>query len=82
VNSPFVLAACAEMLCSDRPLSWRLARLTEMGFEVGLWGVLDRPSDDLAMLEKSGARFSSMTGYLRGRLAEAALAAFRAAFTV
>lgn len=67
MNTPFVLAACAEMLWNDRPLSWRLARLTEMGFEVGLW---NWPNHDLAMLEKSGARFSSMTGYLRGRLAD------------
>jgi hydroxypyruvate isomerase len=67
VNSPFVLAACAEMLWNDRPMAWRLARLTEMGFEVGIW---NWPNHDLAMLEKSGARFSSMTGYLRGRLAD------------
>jgi hydroxypyruvate isomerase len=67
VNSPFVLAACAEMLWNDRPFAWRLARLTEMGFEVGIW---NWPNHDLAMLEKSGARFSSMTGYLRGRLAD------------
>ena len=67
MSSPFVLAACAEMLWSDKPMSWRLDRLTEMGFEVGIW---NWPNHDLAMLEKSGARFSSMTGYLRGRLAD------------
>ena len=62
-----MLAACAEMLWNDRPMAWRLKRLTEMGFEVGLW---NWPNHDVAMLEKSGARFSSMTGYLRGRLAD------------
>jgi hydroxypyruvate isomerase len=70
VNSPFVLAACAEMLWNDRPMSWRLDRLTEMGFEVGIW---NWPNHDLAMLEKAasaGTRYSSMTGYLRGRLAD------------
>jgi hydroxypyruvate isomerase len=67
VTPPFVLAACAEMLWADRPMPWRLARLTEMGFQVGIW---NWPNHDLAMLEKSGARFSSMTGYLRGRLAD------------
>jgi hydroxypyruvate isomerase len=67
VNSPFVLAACAEMLWNDKPMAWRLKRLTEMGFEVGIW---NWPNHDLAMLEASGARFSSMTGYLRGRLAD------------
>ncbi|MEX8495554.1 hypothetical protein [Sphaerotilus sp.] len=35
MNAPFVLAACAEMLWNDRPMSWRLSRLAEMGFEVG-----------------------------------------------
>lgn len=64
---PFVLAACAEMLWPERPMAWRLARLTEMGFEAGIW---NWPNHDLGMLERSGARFSSMTGYLRGRLAD------------
>jgi hydroxypyruvate isomerase len=67
VNSPFALAACAEMLWTDRPMPWRLSRLTEMGFAVGIW---NWPNHDLAMLERSGARFSSMTGYLCGRLAD------------
>ena len=68
----FVLAACAEMLWPDLPMSWRLARLTELGFEVGIW---NWPNHDLDVLEKSGARFSSMTGYLRGRLGDDAGAA-------
>ena len=63
----FTLAACAEMLWRDRPMQWRLRRLTEMGFQVGLW---NWPDHDLAMLEKSGATFSIMNGYLRGRLAD------------
>jgi len=65
--APFALAACAEMLWPDKPMSWRLSRLTEMGFEVGIW---NWSNHDLTMLEKSGARFSSMTGYLRGRLTD------------
>ncbi|WP_233446864.1 TIM barrel protein [Ideonella azotifigens] len=48
-------------------MSWRLSRLTEMGFDVGIW---NWSNHDLTMLEKSGARFSSMTGYLRGRLTD------------
>lgn len=63
----FTLAACAEMLWHDKPMEWRLKRLTEMGFQVGLWNWLDH---DLAMLEKSGATFSIMNGYLRGRLTD------------
>ena len=67
MSSPFILAACAEMLWPERPMEWRLKRLTEMGFQCGIWNWANH---DLAMLEKSGAVFSSMTGYVRGRLAD------------
>jgi len=63
----FTLAACAEMLWRDRPIEWRCARLNEMGFQVGLW---NWPAHDLGKLEKSGATFSIMNGYLEGRLAD------------
>ncbi len=67
MTKPFTLAACAEMLWRDRPIEWRCARLKEMGFQVGLW---NWPAHDLAKLEKSGAEFSIMNGYLRGRLTD------------
>lgn len=63
----FALAACAEMIWRDRPIDWRCARLAELGFEVGLW---NWPDHDLAKLAKSGATFSIMNGYLRGRLTD------------
>ncbi len=63
----FPLAACAEMIWRDRPIEWRCARLAELGFDVGLW---NWPDHDLAKLEKSGARFSIMNGYLRGWLTD------------
>ena len=63
----FPLAACAEMLWRDRPIEWRCARLKEMGFGVGLW---NWPEHDLAKLEATGASFTIMNGYLRGRLAD------------
>lgn len=72
MTSPFTLSACAEMLWRDRPMGWRLKRLTELGFEAGIW---NWQAHDLAMLESSGAKFSSMTGYIRGRLADDAGAA-------
>lgn len=65
----FQLAACAEMLWRDRPIEWRASRLKEMGFGVGLW---NWPAWDLAALEKTGATFTIMNGYLEGRLADAA----------
>jgi len=67
MSNAFTLAACAEMLWRDKPMEWRIKRLTEMGFQVGLW---NWPEHDLAMLEKSGATFSIMNGYLRGRLTD------------
>jgi hydroxypyruvate isomerase len=67
MTGTFTLAACAEMLWQDRPIEWRCARLTEMGFQVGLW---NWPAHDLAKLEKSGATLSVMNGYLEGRLAD------------
>jgi hydroxypyruvate isomerase len=63
----FPLAACAEMLWRDRPIEWRVSRLKELGFAVGLW---NWPEHDLAKLGKTGATFSIMNGYLSGRLTD------------
>ncbi|MDM9619500.1 TIM barrel protein [Rhizobium sp. S96] len=67
MNSPFQLAACAEMLWRDRPIEWRASRLKELGFGVGLW---NWPEHDLAKLEATGATFTIMNGYLQGRLTD------------
>ena len=64
----FQLAACAEMLWPDRPLAWRASRLSEMEFGVGLW---NWPEWDLEALERTGATFTIMNGYVKGRLADA-----------
>jgi hydroxypyruvate isomerase len=63
----FMLAVCAEMIWRDRPIEWRASRLRDMGFGVGLW---NWPDHDLSKLEKSGATFTIMNGYLRGRLTD------------
>ncbi len=55
------------MFWTDKPIHWRAARLTEMGFGVGLWNY---PDWDLAKLETVGAKYTIMNGYLRGRLAD------------
>ena len=67
MSDTFTLAACAEMLWQEKPMAWRLKRLTEMGFQAGIW---NWDNHNLSMLEKSGAIFSSMTGYVTGRLAD------------
>lgn len=64
----FQLAACAEMLWQDKPIEWRAARLTERGLGVGLW---NWPEHDLGKLEKVGANYTIMNGYLVGRLTDA-----------
>ncbi|QPC94498.1 TIM barrel protein [Mesorhizobium sp. INR15] len=66
-SSPFALAACAEMVFRKLPVLDRLKRLTELGFQVEIW---DWTRHDIAGLAKSGAIFSSMTGYLTGTLAD------------
>ena len=67
MTQPFTLAACAEMLWPEQPIEWRVRRLTELGFGVGLW---NWPDLDLDALERSGATFTIMNGYLQGRLAD------------
>jgi hydroxypyruvate isomerase len=67
MTQPFKLAACAEMLWRDKPIAWRASRLKEMGFGVGLW---NWPDHDLAALQRTGASFTIMNGYLQGRLAD------------
>ncbi len=67
MGQPFQLAACAETLWQDKPIAWRASRLKELGFGVGLW---NWPAWDLSELEKTGATFTIMNGYLAGRLAD------------
>ena len=63
----FKLAACAEMLWSEKPIEWRASRLHERGLGVGLWNL---PDHDLAKLAKTGANFTIANGYVHGRLAD------------
>ena len=55
------------MLWQDKPIDWRVSRLKEMGFGVGLW---NWPDHDLDKLEATGANFTIMNGYLQGRLCD------------
>ncbi|MEO7017605.1 MAG: TIM barrel protein [Leifsonia sp.] len=62
---PYRLAASAEMLFLELPFRERVERIHARGFEVEIW---DWSNKDLADLARTGAVFSSMTGYLRGDL--------------
>jgi hydroxypyruvate isomerase len=67
-DAPIELAVCAEMVFLDLPFPERVRRIDALGFKVGLW---DWTAKDLDALVATGARFSSMTGYVRGTLADA-----------
>lgn len=67
MKNSFTLAACAEMLWQEQPITWRLDRLHEMGFQAEIW---DWTRHDIDALAKSSATICSMTGYIRGRLTD------------
>ena len=67
--SPFTLAVCAEMVFRDLPIVERIHRIHDLGFQVEIW---DWTRHDIDALVRTGATFSSMTGYIRGTLADAA----------
>lgn len=65
------LAVCSEMVFTDLPLLERVKRIDDLGFDVEIWSWHDK---DLDALVATGARFSSMTGYLHGDLVDPASA--------
>ncbi|QCW51904.1 TIM barrel protein [Nocardioides dongxiaopingii] len=64
----FTLAVCSEMVFTDLPVAERVRRIHDQGFAVEIW---DWSVHDADALAASGARFTSMTGYLRGDLTTA-----------
>ena len=63
----FPLAVCAEMVFRHLPMVERIERIAAMGFAVEIW---DWTRHDIEALRATGATFSSMTGYVAGRLAD------------
>ena len=61
------LAVSAEMVFVDLPFEERVRRIADHGFEVEIW---DWTKKDIDSLTKTGATFSSMTGYITGTLAD------------
>lgn len=66
-GSPFTLAVCAEMTFRHLPVVERVKAISARGFDVELW---DWTRHDIDALAATGARFSSMTGYISGTLAD------------
>jgi hydroxypyruvate isomerase len=67
--STFRLAASAEMVFLDLPFAERVRRISAAGFDVEIW---DWTKKDVDALARTGATFSSMTGYINGTLADPA----------
>lgn len=65
-DSPFQLAACAELLYPDLPIAERVRRIHDQGFAVEIWDWRRHDIDELAALAQAGVRFTSMTGYTEG----------------
>ena len=65
--SSYSLSVCAEMVFTELPLPERVDRIHAAGFGVEIW---DWSSKDVDALSATGARFTSMTGYLRGTLTD------------
>jgi hydroxypyruvate isomerase len=63
----FDLAVCAEMVFLELPFDERVRRISELGFRVEIW---DWTQKDIDALVRTGATFSSMTGYVTGTLAD------------
>lgn len=61
------LAVCAEMVFRDLPVLERVRTLDALGFAVEIW---DWTTKDLPALAATGARFTSMTGYVEGELVD------------
>lgn len=68
--SDYRLAVSAEMIYVDMPFVDRVRRLHERGFEVEIWDWTVKDIPALARLAEQGVVFSSMTGYVTGRLAD------------
>jgi hydroxypyruvate isomerase len=63
----FRLAVSAEMVYLDLPFVQRVERIHELGLAVEIW---DWTAKDLPALAATGARFTSMTGYVEGDLVD------------
>ena len=67
MSSNFTLAVCSEMVFLDLPHIERVKKIHSLGFAVEIW---DWTQKDIAALAATGAKFTSMTGYITGRLGD------------
>lgn len=67
MSSDFTLAISSEMVFLDLPHIERVRKIHSLGFAVEIW---DWTQKDIAALAATDARFTSMTGYVTGRLGD------------
>jgi len=65
--SDYSLSVSAEMVFLDLPFIERVKRIHQLGFGVEIWHWENK---DIEALVATGARFTSMTGYLTGNLTD------------
>lgn len=70
-HGPFVLAVCAEMVFTELPVAERLRRLRDLDVVAEIWDWSRHDLDELEAARADGVAIGSMTGYLRGTLADA-----------
>ncbi len=63
----YQLSVWAEMVFLDLPFIERVERIHALGFGVEIWGWANK---DMDALVATGARFTSMTGYLSSNLTD------------
>jgi hydroxypyruvate isomerase len=71
MTGPFTLAVSSEMVFRDLPVVERVRRIHALGFQVEIWDWTRHDLDALGALRDEGVVYSSMTGYIRGRLTDA-----------
>lgn len=67
MSQDFTLAISSEMVFLDLPHIERVKKIHELGFAVEIW---DWTQKDIQALAATGAHFTSMTGYITGRLGD------------
>ena len=69
-EGPFTLAVSSEMVFLGLPVIERILHIHQLGFAVEIWDWTRHDLDALEALRSDGVVFSSMTGYIRGRLSD------------
>ncbi len=70
LHGPFTLAVCAELVFPELPIAARLRHLRDLNVAAEIWNWADHDLAELEAARADGVVIESMTGYLRGTLAD------------